>query len=54
MTYLILNYWLFQGVFPTAQRAGVIVGIELPIYDMCKHFFIRRDIIPDNASNHLL
>ncbi|KAB7506986.1 Brain mitochondrial carrier protein 1 [Armadillidium nasatum] len=45
---------LWKGVFPTAQRAGVIVGVELPIYDMCKHYFIAMGCLPDNATNHLL
>ncbi|CAL4086533.1 unnamed protein product [Meganyctiphanes norvegica] len=45
---------LWRGVCPTAQRAGVIVGVELPIYDMCKHYFIRMNILPDNATNHFL
>ncbi|XP_045115949.1 mitochondrial uncoupling protein Bmcp-like isoform X1 [Portunus trituberculatus] len=45
---------LWRGVLPTAQRAGVIVGVELPIYDMCKHYFIKMNILPDSASNHFL
>ncbi|XP_076043334.1 uncoupling protein Bmcp mitochondrial isoform X1 [Oratosquilla oratoria] len=43
-----------KGVCPTAQRAGVIVGVELPIYDMCKHYFIKMNVLPDNATNHFL
>lgn len=45
---------LWRGVCPTAQRAGVIVGVELPIYDMCKHYFIKMSILPDNATNHFM
>lgn len=45
---------LWRGVCPTAQRAGVIVGVELPIYDMCKHYFIQMNILPDNTTNHFL
>ncbi|XP_076043337.1 uncoupling protein Bmcp mitochondrial isoform X2 [Oratosquilla oratoria] len=45
---------LWKGVCPTAQRAGVIVGVELPIYDMCKHYFIKMNVLPDNATNHFL
>lgn len=45
---------LWRGVCPTAQRAGVIVGVELPIYDMCKHYFIKMNLLPDNSTNHFL
>lgn len=45
---------LWRGVCPTAQRAGVIVGVELPIYDICKHYFIKMNVLPDNAYNHFL
>ena len=33
---------ILQGVGQTAQRAGVIVGVELPLYDICKHKFISK------------
>lgn len=45
---------LWRGVGQTAQRAGVIVGVELPLYDLCKHQFISRQIIGDSVYNHFL
>ena len=43
-----------QGVGQTAQRAGVIVGVELPLYDICKHNLIKKGVLPDNVYNHFL
>uniref|UniRef100_A0A2P2I1V7 Kidney mitochondrial carrier protein 1-like n=2 Tax=Hirondellea gigas TaxID=1518452 RepID=A0A2P2I1V7_9CRUS len=44
---------LWRGVGQTAQRAGVIVGVELPMYDWCKLYFISNGL-PDAASTHFM
>merc|ERR1711973_741647 len=43
---------LWRGVGPTAQRAGLIVGVELPIYDACKKYFIKHQMFGDSTLNH--
>ncbi|XP_023209577.1 kidney mitochondrial carrier protein 1-like [Centruroides sculpturatus] len=43
---------LWRGVGPTAQRAAVVAGVELPVYDITKKNLIRADIIGDNMLNH--
>ena len=43
---------LFQGVGPTAQRAAVIAGVELPVYDWCKGKIITTGFLGDNAYTH--
>ncbi|KAF0292325.1 Kidney mitochondrial carrier protein 1 [Amphibalanus amphitrite] len=43
---------LWRGVGPTAQRAAVIVGVELPLYDFFKRYFIQNDIMGDSTGNH--
>ena len=46
---------LWRGVGPTAQRAGVVAGVQLPVYDWTKLFFEAKDIFPgESAVNHLL
>ena len=43
----------FQGVAPTAQRAAVVVGVELPAYDVVKRYFINQGM-GDTKANHFL
>jgi len=45
---------LYRGVGPTAQRASVIAGVELPVYDWCKRKFITLGILGDTAWNHFI
>uniref|UniRef100_T1IYK8 Uncharacterized protein n=1 Tax=Strigamia maritima TaxID=126957 RepID=T1IYK8_STRMM len=45
---------LWRGVGPTAQRAAVIVGVELPIYDLTKKYFIESKIMGDTVPNHFV
>ena len=44
---------LWRGVCPTAQRAALVAGVQLPVYDMAKVFFIRHDIIKESPVNNL-
>uniref|UniRef100_A0AAY5KRQ9 Solute carrier family 25 member 14 n=1 Tax=Esox lucius TaxID=8010 RepID=A0AAY5KRQ9_ESOLU len=32
---------LWRGVIPTAQRAAIVVGVELPVYDITKKHLIK-------------
>ncbi|XP_071450565.1 mitochondrial uncoupling protein Bmcp isoform X2 [Hetaerina americana] len=43
---------LWRGVGPTSQRAGVIAGVELPVYDFCKHHLTVP--LGDTVSNHFV
>lgn len=46
---------LWRGVFPTAQRAALVAGVQLPVYDQTKLFILRHGLLPgDSALNHLL
>lgn len=45
---------LWRGVGPTAQRAAVVAGVELPVYDITKRNLIIADIIGDNIINHFV
>lgn len=44
----------YRGVGPTAQRASIIAGVELPVYDCSKKFFIDRNILGDNVITHFI
>jgi len=43
---------LWRGVGTTAQRAAIIVGVELPVYDVAKRYFINSEILSDGIANH--
>ncbi|NXR15383.1 KMCP1 protein, partial [Semnornis frantzii] len=43
-----------QGVSLTAQRAAVVVGVELPVYDMTKKHIIMSGFMGDTVSTHFL
>lgn len=47
-------FGLWRGVVPTAQRAGVVAGVQLPVYDYAKLFFLRHRLLRDGAGNHLV
>jgi len=44
---------LWRGVSPTAQRAALVAGVQLPVYDLTKVFFIRHDILTESPLNNL-
>lgn len=43
---------LYRGVMPTSQRAMTIAAVELPVYDLCKHYLM--DSIGDRPVNHFI
>jgi len=43
---------LWRGVGPTAQRAGVVVGVELPVYDCTKYYLLPY--LSDGVYNHFV
>lgn len=45
---------LWRGVIPTAQRAAVVAGVQLPVYDACKAFVLGHDMLNDGAATHLI
>ena len=45
---------LWRGVVPTAQRAAVVAGVQLPVYDRTKLFFLQNGLLDDSAANHLV
>lgn len=47
---------LWRGVCPTSQRAGVVAGVQLPVYDWTKLQLQRQDrlvLLQDGPTNHL-
>ena len=42
---------LWRGAVPTASRAALVAGVQLPVYDMCKHFMLSNDFLPGNIFN---
>ena len=40
---------LWRGAVPTASRAALVAGVQLPVYDMCKHFMLSNDFLPGNV-----
>lgn len=45
---------LLQGVGPTATRAAVVAGVELPVYDWCKKLLIYTANFSDGVHTHFL
>jgi len=45
---------LWRGVGPTAQRAAIVVGVELPVYDFAKRRFVRLGVSSDSYWNHFM
>lgn len=55
------NTWIFgsplclhQGVSLTAQRAAIVVGVELPVYDITKKHLILSGYMGDTVYTHFL
>lgn len=45
---------LWRGVVPTTQRAAIVAGVELPVYDLTKKIIIQRKLMGDNIYTHLV
>ncbi|XP_071798079.1 kidney mitochondrial carrier protein 1-like [Asterias amurensis] len=45
---------LWRGVVPTAQRAAVVCGVELPVYDWFKKWIIDNNWLGDTMSTHFI
>lgn len=43
-----------QGVSLTAQRAAIVVGVELPAYDLTKKHLILSGLMGDTVYTHFL
>jgi hypothetical protein len=43
-----------QGVSLTAQRAAIVVGVELPVYDITKKHLILSGLMGDTVATHFL
>ena len=47
-----MHTFFSQGVGPTAQRAAVIAGVELPVYDWCEKMILDYKLMDDNPYTH--
>ncbi|XP_074844236.1 kidney mitochondrial carrier protein 1 [Carettochelys insculpta] len=45
---------LWKGVSLTAQRAAIVVGVELPVYDLTKKHLIMSGLMGDTVYTHFL
>ncbi|XP_032236924.1 kidney mitochondrial carrier protein 1 isoform X2 [Nematostella vectensis] len=45
---------LYRGVGPTSQRAAVIAGVELPVYDSAKRFILDKKLMGDHPGTHFV
>ncbi|XP_004400305.1 PREDICTED: brain mitochondrial carrier protein 1 [Odobenus rosmarus divergens] len=45
---------LWRGVVPTAQRAAIVVGVELPVYDITKKHLILSGVMGDTILTHFV
>ncbi|XP_043560205.1 brain mitochondrial carrier protein 1 [Chiloscyllium punctatum] len=45
---------LWRGVSLTAQRAAIVVGVELPVYDITKKHIILSGLMGDTVYTHFL
>ncbi|XP_041111770.1 kidney mitochondrial carrier protein 1-like isoform X1 [Polyodon spathula] len=45
---------LWRGVIPTAQRAAIVVGVELPVYDITKKHLILSGLMGDTVLTHFI
>ncbi|KTG33078.1 hypothetical protein cypCar_00004041 [Cyprinus carpio] len=45
---------LWRGVIPTAQRAAIVVGVELPVYDITKKHLIHSGLMGDTVFTHFI
>lgn len=47
-------FFTWQGVGPTAQRAAIVAGVELPAYDLCKKHIVQSGLMGDTKETHFL
>ncbi|XP_008117719.2 kidney mitochondrial carrier protein 1 isoform X2 [Anolis carolinensis] len=45
---------LWKGVSLTAQRAAIVVGVELPVYDLAKKQIIMSGLMGDTIHTHFI
>ncbi|XP_078736336.1 kidney mitochondrial carrier protein 1-like [Lampetra fluviatilis] len=45
---------LWRGVMQTAQRAAIVVGVELPVYDITKKHLILSGVMGDTVLTHFV
>ncbi|MEQ2158773.1 hypothetical protein GOODEAATRI_015851 [Goodea atripinnis] len=45
---------VLKGVSLTAQRAAIVVGVELPVYDITKKHLILSGYMGDTVYTHFL
>ncbi|PIO25450.1 hypothetical protein AB205_0008440, partial [Aquarana catesbeiana] len=45
---------VLKGVSLTAQRAAIVVGVELPVYDITKKHLIMSGLMGDTVYTHFL
>ncbi|XP_048744935.2 kidney mitochondrial carrier protein 1-like [Ostrea edulis] len=45
---------LWRGVVPTAQRAAIIAGVELPVYDFSKYWILKTGLLGDHVGTHFI
>jgi solute carrier family 25 protein 14/30 len=46
---------LYRGILPNMQRAAVITGVELPVYDSTKHYLVEvLGMEREKFSTHVL
>ncbi|XP_078311443.1 kidney mitochondrial carrier protein 1-like [Crassostrea virginica] len=45
---------LWRGVVPTAQRAAIIAGVELPVYDFSKYWILKSGYLKDGVGTHFI
>ncbi|KAK1882256.1 Brain mitochondrial carrier protein 1 [Dissostichus eleginoides] len=43
-----------MGVIPTAQRAAIVVGVELPVYDITKKHLLKSGAMGDTILTHFI
>ncbi|PKU29076.1 brain mitochondrial carrier protein 1 [Limosa lapponica baueri] len=51
---LVTGVCALQGVVPTAQRAAIVVGVELPVYDITKKHLIVSGLMGDTIFAHFV
>ena len=47
-------FCFYQGVVPTAQRAAIIAGVELPVYDFSKYWILKSGYLKDGVGTHFM
>ena len=40
-----LSFFFISGVLPTAQRAALVAGVQLPVYDLVKEKICNSNIV---------